>query len=153
MSLPRSATRWPDRSRENLQGRRHVLPPRRRTRVQRPVTGRVLRAGQKTGAGTTVSVSEVDCTIVRSPVHSAIRASRFAIDVRAAAARVRCPTLLLHSLEDHRVPFSCARELAQLLPDSRIVPLATRNHLLRSDEPAWQVFLHELNRFLPEFSR
>ena len=70
------------------------------------------------------------------------------IDVTDAAARVRCPTLILHARDDHRVPLSAARELAALIPGSRFVPLAGRNHLLTAAEPAWPLFLDELTRFL-----
>ena len=70
------------------------------------------------------------------------------IDVTAEAAEVRCPTLIVHARDDHRVPSSAARELATLIPGSRFVLLPGRNHLLRRDEPAWPQFLAELDRFL-----
>ena len=46
------------------------------------------------------------------------------------AHRVQCPTLILHSRDDARVPASQAGELAALIPDSRLVLLDSRNHLL-----------------------
>jgi pimeloyl-ACP methyl ester carboxylesterase/DNA-binding SARP family transcriptional activator len=70
------------------------------------------------------------------------------IDVTGIAPEVRCPTLLLHSRGDLRVPLESARELATLIPDSRLVLLPSRNHILGADEPAWQLFLDELNIFL-----
>ncbi len=70
------------------------------------------------------------------------------IDVSAAAPLVACPTLILHGRWDHRVPFASARELAALIPDSRLVPLDSRNHIMTSVEPAWPVFLDEVERFL-----
>jgi pimeloyl-ACP methyl ester carboxylesterase/DNA-binding winged helix-turn-helix (wHTH) protein len=70
------------------------------------------------------------------------------IDVTAAAQQVRCPTLLLHARHELRVPFSAARELATLIPGSRLVPLDSRNHILTNFEPAWPVFLREVDRFL-----
>ena len=72
------------------------------------------------------------------------------IDVTAEAPEVRCPTLIVHARDDHRVPASAARELATLIPGSRFVLLPGRNHLLRRDEPAWPQFLAELDRFLVE---
>ena len=39
-------------------------------------------------------------------------------------------------------------ELAALIPGSRLVPLDSRNHLLTDHEPAWPVFLRELDAFL-----
>ncbi|MBX7433174.1 alpha/beta fold hydrolase [Mycobacterium sp. Y57] len=70
------------------------------------------------------------------------------IDVRDQACRVRCPTLILHSRDDHRVPMRYGEELATLIPDSRLVALASNNHLLTATEPAWQVFCDEVNGFL-----
>lgn len=70
------------------------------------------------------------------------------IDVSRLAPKVRCPTLILHSRGDLRVPQAQARELAALIPDSRLVLLDSRNHILLQDEPAWAVFLAEFDRFL-----
>lgn len=70
------------------------------------------------------------------------------IDVTALAPRMACPTLVVHSRGDERVPRSQARELAGLLPRSRLVMLSSRNHILTADEPAWPVFLAELRAFL-----
>ncbi|WP_396917224.1 alpha/beta fold hydrolase [Mycolicibacterium sp.] len=72
------------------------------------------------------------------------------IDVRDAASEVRCPTLIMHSRDDHRVPMQFGEELATLIPDSRLVALSSNNHLLTSTEPAWQVFCDELDVFLAE---
>ena len=47
-----------------------------------------------------------------------------------------------------RVPQSQARELAALIPDSRLVLLNSRSHILTESEPAWPVFLDEVERFL-----
>lgn len=73
------------------------------------------------------------------------------IDVSHLAPKVRCPTLILHSRGDVRVPQSQARELASLIPDSRLVMLNSRSHILMESEPAWPVFLHEVDRFLAEY--
>jgi pimeloyl-ACP methyl ester carboxylesterase len=61
------------------------------------------------------------------------------IDVSRLAPKVRCPTLILHSRGDLRVPQSQARELATLIPDSRLVTLRSRSHILTEHEPAWPV--------------
>jgi pimeloyl-ACP methyl ester carboxylesterase len=63
---------------------------------------------------------------------------------------VTCPTLIVHSRDDARVPVSQALELATLIPDSRLVLLESRNHLLTAAEPAWPTFLHHLDNFLAE---
>ncbi|WP_033346524.1 alpha/beta fold hydrolase [Catenuloplanes japonicus] len=72
------------------------------------------------------------------------------IDVTSIAHRVACPTLILHSREDGRVPAQQAGELAALIPDSRLVLLNSRNHLLTADEPAWPEFLFQVDDFLAE---
>jgi pimeloyl-ACP methyl ester carboxylesterase len=55
---------------------------------------------------------------------------------------------VVQSRGDLRVPADQARELAATIPDSRLVLLDSRNHLLTGDEPAWPVFLAELEEFL-----
>ncbi|MFI9812575.1 alpha/beta fold hydrolase [Saccharothrix variisporea] len=70
------------------------------------------------------------------------------IDVSALAPRVACPTLILHSRGDLRVPCSQAQELAALVPGGELRFLPSRNHVLTADEPAWPVFLAEVERFL-----
>ena len=72
------------------------------------------------------------------------------IDVREQAGQVRCPTLILHSRNDHRVPMRYGEELAALIPDSRLVALASNNHLLTATEPAWRVFCDEVRAFLAD---
>ncbi len=75
------------------------------------------------------------------------------IDVTAEAVKVTCPTLILHARGDHRVPMALARELATLIPDSRLVLLNGENHILTSTEPAWPRFVDELERFVSEHDR
>lgn len=70
------------------------------------------------------------------------------IDVSRLAPKVACPALILHCRGDLRVPESQARELATLIPRSEVVLLNSRNHILTPHEPAWGVFLDEVERFL-----
>jgi pimeloyl-ACP methyl ester carboxylesterase len=70
--------------------------------------------------------------------------------VRDEAGQVSCPALILHSRDDHRQPLRAAEELAAMIPDSRLVALNSNNHLLTSEEPAWPVFLDEVQNFLAE---
>lgn len=88
---------------------------------------------------------------VSAPAETALRIYHAfgAIDVRAEAARVRCPTLVLHSTGDLRVPFEAGRSLAGLVPGARFVPLESENHLLIEGEPALRNFLDAVNDFLP----
>ena len=70
------------------------------------------------------------------------------IDIRDQAGKVACPTLILHSRDDHRVPMRYGEELAALIPDSHLVALSSNNHLLTATEPAWRVFCDEVEAFL-----
>jgi pimeloyl-ACP methyl ester carboxylesterase/DNA-binding CsgD family transcriptional regulator len=71
-----------------------------------------------------------------------------AFDVRAEAAKVATPVLVFHVRGDAMVPFEAGRRLAAAMPKARFVPLEGRNHILRSDEPAWLAFKRELTEFL-----
>lgn len=70
------------------------------------------------------------------------------IDITPLAPQVACPTMVVHSRGDMRVPRSQARELITLIPRSQLVMLNSRNHILTSEEPAWQAFLTELRQFI-----
>ena len=70
------------------------------------------------------------------------------IDVRETARLVKAPTLVLHARDDMSIPWEQGRLLASLIPGARLVPLASRNHLLREDEPAWRELLSEIDGFL-----
>jgi pimeloyl-ACP methyl ester carboxylesterase/DNA-binding CsgD family transcriptional regulator len=71
------------------------------------------------------------------------------IDVSREAPKVRCPTLVLHSRRDLRVPFEEGRLVATLIPDATFVPLETDNHVLLPQDPAYARFFSELRAFLP----
>jgi pimeloyl-ACP methyl ester carboxylesterase/DNA-binding CsgD family transcriptional regulator len=88
---------------------------------------------------------------VSSPAENAARLMRsfFDIEVTEAAARIACPTLVLHGRGDRRVPFEEGRRLTSLIPDARLVPLETPNHILLDHEPAYGQFFAELKAFLP----
>jgi len=70
------------------------------------------------------------------------------INVIDSAARVSRPTLILHATDELRVPFSAAQELAATIPDSELIALDSKNHILIEDEPAWPRFLDEVDTFL-----
>ena len=70
------------------------------------------------------------------------------LDVSELAAKVTAPTLVLHCRRDQACPFRFGRELASLIPGARFVPLEGRNHLILEDDPARDVFLAEIRRFL-----
>ena len=70
------------------------------------------------------------------------------IDVTDAAPQVSCPTLLVHSRDELRVPAANARELAALIPNAELVSLPSRNHILQAGEVAWPMFLDVVDTFL-----
>ncbi len=72
-----------------------------------------------------------------------------AIQVEDLLAKVSCPTLILHAVNDAAVPFEEGRLMASLIPGARFVPLESANHLLLESEPAWRRFLEEAGSFLP----
>jgi pimeloyl-ACP methyl ester carboxylesterase/DNA-binding CsgD family transcriptional regulator len=70
------------------------------------------------------------------------------IDVTALLPQVRCPTLVLHSQRDVRVPFAEGRLLAGGIPGARFMPIDSGNHLLLENEPGWARWLDEVHAFL-----
>jgi len=72
----------------------------------------------------------------------------FEIDVRDAAAKIQCPTLIFHAKDDPCFPFEEGRLLASLIPNARFVPLASKNHLPFETEAAWPAFLSEFRAFV-----
>jgi DNA-binding SARP family transcriptional activator/pimeloyl-ACP methyl ester carboxylesterase len=72
------------------------------------------------------------------------------INVSDLAQQVVQPTLVLHAKDELRIPFEEGRLLASLIPNARLVPLESKNHILLEFEPAWQQFLNEINTFLNE---
>ena len=70
------------------------------------------------------------------------------IDVTALLPQVQCPTLVLHSRHDVRVPFSESLLIASSIPGAEFVPIDSGNHLLLEHEPGWQVWLDAVRRFL-----
>lgn len=71
------------------------------------------------------------------------------IDVVDLLPQVQCPTLVLHSSGDARVPFEESRLLAGNIPGARFVPLESDNHLVLEGEPAWTRWREEVHGFLP----
>jgi len=70
------------------------------------------------------------------------------IDVRRLLPEVSVPTIIFHGTRDKVIPAEEGRILAAEIPNARFVPLNTGNHILLAQEPAWPVFLEELEVFL-----
>lgn len=69
-------------------------------------------------------------------------------DCVALLPELEVPTLVLHSLRDQMNDFGAGRLLATRIPGARLVPLDSDNHVVLGDEPAWQVVVEEVRRFL-----
>ena len=84
---------------------------------------------------------------------SAHNAARFIdtfgdIDVRHRLAEVKTPTLVLHSRDDRRIAASVGAKLAASMPNAELQTLASSNHLPHPGEPAFDVMIGEIERFL-----
>jgi pimeloyl-ACP methyl ester carboxylesterase/DNA-binding CsgD family transcriptional regulator len=78
----------------------------------------------------------------------ASRVGRLAVDIVDELPSITAPTLILHSVGDRANSFDNAIEVGSLIPDSRLIELATDNHILLEGEPAWDVFLAAVRSFL-----
>lgn len=78
----------------------------------------------------------------------ASRIARQAVDISDLLPHIVSPTLVLHALDDQSIPFEYGREAAARIPNARLVPLASANHILLADEPAWPVFIAEVRAFM-----
>lgn len=69
------------------------------------------------------------------------------IDVTGLLEQVQCPTLVLHSIRDARVPFAEGRLLATSIPGAQFVAIDSPNHLLLGHEPGWQQWVDAVRQF------
>lgn len=74
----------------------------------------------------------------------------FNINVKEAAKRVRCPTLVFHARRDQLVLFDQGRKLASLIPGARLVPIESDNHVPFVGEACWPTITQEMRVFLGE---
>ncbi len=73
------------------------------------------------------------------------------VDVSAEAARVRCPTLIVHRRGDLYVPYEHGLALAAAIPDARLVTLAGSNHVfLPRDREELEKMIGAIEAFLVE---
>jgi pimeloyl-ACP methyl ester carboxylesterase/DNA-binding CsgD family transcriptional regulator len=70
------------------------------------------------------------------------------IDVQTLLPQVQCPTLVLHSRHDVRVPFAEGLLIASKIPGAEFVPIESNNHLLLEHEPGWPAWRDAVDRFL-----
>lgn len=70
------------------------------------------------------------------------------INVAELLPKVKTPTLVIHSKGDVRVPFALGQEIAAHIPNAKLVPLDSINHMLLPSDPAGRVFFQALTSFL-----
>lgn len=70
------------------------------------------------------------------------------IDVRRHLPGIAAPTLVLHARGDRRIGLEQAIELASTIPNATLVTLDSDNHILRAAEPATDVVIDEIVKFL-----
>jgi DNA-binding winged helix-turn-helix (wHTH) protein/pimeloyl-ACP methyl ester carboxylesterase len=75
------------------------------------------------------------------------------INIRDLLPKISVPTIVFHSDGDRVAPAEEGRIVATEIPNARFVPLASSNHLLLAEEPAWKVFRGELESFLRSSKR
>jgi pimeloyl-ACP methyl ester carboxylesterase/DNA-binding CsgD family transcriptional regulator len=78
----------------------------------------------------------------------ASRLARLQVDIADDLHLIKAPTLILQALGDRSTSFENGPEVASRIPNARLVPLESRNHILLADEPAWQVFMREVSAFM-----
>ena len=84
-----------------------------------------------------------------SPANAvASRIARQQVDLEDDLPRIAAPTIVLQSIGDRSTTFDNAVSVSSLIPGARLVPLQSRNHILLADEPAWGVFIDEVEAFL-----
>lgn len=71
------------------------------------------------------------------------------LDVTQDLPAVQCPTLVLHSPRDARVPFEEGRLIASSIPGARLEPFESPNHLPLRGEPAFEIAHRLIGDFLP----
>lgn len=72
------------------------------------------------------------------------------INVRDDLASVQCPTLVVHSRGDLRIPFATGRMLASRIPSAQFAGLESQNHLLLGRESASVRFVQLVQDFIKQ---
>ncbi|MFL5643909.1 MAG: alpha/beta fold hydrolase [Chloroflexota bacterium] len=78
----------------------------------------------------------------------ASRIARQQVDIEDDLPRISAPTLVLQAVGDRSTTFDNAVSVSSSIPNARLVPLESRNHILLADEPAWLEFIDEVASFL-----
>jgi pimeloyl-ACP methyl ester carboxylesterase/DNA-binding CsgD family transcriptional regulator len=93
-------------------------------------------------------LDELQRVAVDADVAVSARTQRGREDARRLLPGIQAPTLVLHARGDRMNAFADGRYLATEIPGARLVPLESENHIVLADEPAWGVFVDEVEQFL-----
>ncbi len=69
-------------------------------------------------------------------------------DVSVSLEKILAPTLLLHARHDQRVPFAESELASRKMPNARLVAIESANHCPVWNEPAFEMTVQEITRFL-----
>lgn len=87
--------------------------------------------------------------LTTSPENAARFLSAFGnIDVRHHLANIEVPTLIIHSINDQRIPVESAREMATIIPHAEFIGLNSDGHLLLGREEAAECFVDAIKEFI-----
>ena len=115
--------------------------------VQQLFTSRFMPAASAEHTASFNEHQRMSCDGARA---AAIVRARAVTDVRAWAAAVRVPTLVLHSEGDMAMPLALGHELAAAIPGARFEALQSRNHIPVSPEPAFERLCQVITSFVTE---
>jgi DNA-binding SARP family transcriptional activator/pimeloyl-ACP methyl ester carboxylesterase len=79
-----------------------------------------------------------------------IREALSRVDIRDRLSMLRVPTLVLHSRNDGAIVYRRGLELAQGIPNARLVTLESNNHLLLEHDPEFPRFMETIRNFLAD---
>ncbi len=89
------------------------------------------------------------CRTTTTPeIAAKLLGTRADIDVVDRLAKVRAPTLVIHSRDDAVCPVGEGRLLASAIPGAEFVELDSKNHVLLDGEPAWPTFQRRVLEFM-----
>jgi pimeloyl-ACP methyl ester carboxylesterase len=87
--------------------------------------------------------------LTTSPENAARFLSAFgSIDVRHHLANIEVPTLIIHSINDQRIPIESAREMASIIPNAEFIGLNSDGHVLLGREEAAECFVDAIKEFI-----
>jgi DNA-binding winged helix-turn-helix (wHTH) protein/predicted esterase len=91
--------------------------------------------------------AEMQRIATTGPLAARLRSASDDIDVTEYLPRVTVPTIVIHARRDQVVPIDEGRLIATRIPGAKFVTLESENHVPLPGEPAWEIFLSEIEAF------